>query len=490
MTMKQSIGWLGFLFLAGALVACGGGSGGGGSSAGIDRTGVTIAAGPVTGFGSIIVNGVRYDTSSATFTIDDNPGGQDDLSVGDVVVLRGTLNADLTTGTATSVIYDAAVEGPVEEIDSTGSRLVVMGQTVLATPDTSFDDSIPGGVLSGLNAGDVVEVSGLVQATGEISATRIEAKPAGGEFEVRGPVASLTATTFMLANLLVDYSIAQLRDLPAGGLAEGQLVEVKGTNYTPPSPPGTPAPVLVASTVEGKMAGFGGVAGDRLEIEGFITRFGSATDFDVSGQRVTTNAATVYTGGIGASAADLGVNVKVEIKGQLNSAGSLVASRVDIRRAKAVRIFAALDSVDTANDRFILLGIEVRTDVLTRFEDKTDADVEPLRLTDLNSGEYLEVRGSEDPASSAGVIAALVERDDVDDTLLQGFVAAVAQPSLEILGVTIETGGAVFRDIDDSPMSAQEFFAAIGPGSLVKAQGVESSATVLTASEVELELEF
>jgi len=39
-------------------------------------------------------------------------------------------------------------------------------------------------------------------------------------------------------------------------------------------------------------------------------------------------------------------------------------------------------------------------------------------------------------------------------------------------------------------MSRQDFFAAIGPGSLIKARGFESSTTVLMASEVELELEL
>ncbi len=41
------------------VVACGGG-GGGGSFAGIDRLGVTT--GTINGFGSIIVNGVEYET--------------------------------------------------------------------------------------------------------------------------------------------------------------------------------------------------------------------------------------------------------------------------------------------------------------------------------------------------------------------------------------------------------------------------------------------
>ena len=54
------------------LTGCGGGSGGAADDfAGIDRTGSpAISVGPLTGFGSVIVNGVRYDTSRAAFQID------------------------------------------------------------------------------------------------------------------------------------------------------------------------------------------------------------------------------------------------------------------------------------------------------------------------------------------------------------------------------------------------------------------------------------
>ena len=60
------------------IVACGGGGGSGETTAGIDRGGITIVSGPVTGFGSVHVNGIRYSTTGATFTIDDQPGVESD----------------------------------------------------------------------------------------------------------------------------------------------------------------------------------------------------------------------------------------------------------------------------------------------------------------------------------------------------------------------------------------------------------------------------
>ena len=106
----------------------GGNDGGGGGTGGITRTGVAVAVGSISGFGSIIVNGIEYDTSSAIFTIDDNPGSQDDLSVGHVVAVRGTINDDNTNAVATSVDFGDLVEGPVSSVDTVNNTLVVLGK--------------------------------------------------------------------------------------------------------------------------------------------------------------------------------------------------------------------------------------------------------------------------------------------------------------------------------------------------------------------------
>ncbi len=466
------------------LAGCGGGGASNGGNnpppvGGITRTGASF--GPITNFGSVIVNGVRYDTTTAVITVDDSPGTQDDLKVGQVVLVHGTFAAGLTTGTATSIVFDDNVEGPVQSIDLAAGTLVVLGQTVATGPDTSFDNSIQPASLAGLAVGDIVEVSGLVRADGSISATRIERKPAGSEFEVHGTITNLNAGNFRfsLNGLVVDYSGAMLDDFPGGQIADGQFVEAKGNTLNG-------AGELVATRVEFEGARIGGDDGDRLEIEGFITRFASAQDFDVSGVPVTTNGGTEFEGG---SAADLGLNVKVEVEGTLNAAGTLVASKVDIRRSTSVRATALVDSVDRPGNSLVLLGITVNIDALTRLEDKSSADVRPLTINQLNAGDYVEVRGSEQPAGSGRVLATLIERDDVDtETELQGFVTAVANPSFTILGVTISTNGATqFRLDDGGSISAAQFFSLVGTGALVKATGTETSATAMTADEVELE---
>ncbi len=450
---------------------------------GIGRTGVSL--GTITTFGSVVVNGVHYETSTASFTIDDSPGSQSDLDVGDVVFISGTSDDDFTTGSADSVSFDDNVEGPVQSIDLTLGQLVVLGQTVIVGPDTSFDDSISPASLSGLAVGDIVEVSGFVNANGDIAATRIELKPAGLQFEVHGIVSGLDTSTlkFSINALVVDYSAATLDDFPGGMISDGDFVEAKGNTLS-----GTGE--LQASRVEFETLGIAGAPDAHVEVEGLITRFVSAQDFDVAGIPVSTDATTIFTGGV---AGDLGLNIKVEVEGTLDANSNVIlADEVDIRRAKIIRVTALVDSVDSAGNSLVMLGITFNVDSLTRFEDKRDPKVEPLGIGDLNSGDYLEIRGTETPAGSREILAGILEREELDtETILQGFVTAASDPTVTVLGVTIETSGTTqFLDTDGSVLSSAVFFMRVQPGSLIKAKGVESSVTTITASEVSFKLEI
>ena len=195
-----------------ALAACGGGGGDQPDLTpadpppvdGIGRNG--IAVGPISNFGSIVVNGVTYNTDSATFTLDDESGTQADLKVGDMVVVTGSINDDGTTGTAETVFYDDLVKGPVDSIDLAASSLVVLGQPVLASATTSFDDGFNPASLEGVSVGQIVEVSGQIDASDNIVATRIEPKPDGTTFEVHGTVAGLDsgALRFNLRGLALE----------------------------------------------------------------------------------------------------------------------------------------------------------------------------------------------------------------------------------------------------------------------------------------------
>jgi hypothetical protein len=514
---------LGAVLIVAVLTAagCGGSSGGGDSvsppppttpppppSGGIIRTGVAVGAGPITGFGSIIVNGITYDTSGAIFTRDDNPSSQDDFKVGETVIVKGTIEDDNTGAVAETVELDEIVEGPVSSINEFGV-LTVLGQAVTISLDTAVDDSCPASLDDpGIAA---VEVYGTVDGNGTIAATRIECKTAleVDEYEVNGTVSNLNAGnfTFSINGLQVNYSSATVDDnFPGGQISEGDPVEVKGlpANFDD----GVTPPVMGASKVEYKGGVLAGNEGDHYEVEGFISDFVSATQFNVRVGSlviaVTTTDSTVYEGG---SSADLGNNLKVEVEGDLNSSDQLQATKIEIKTSTNVRVVGLVDSVSTANSTITILNITVNTaTTTTQFEDKSDARIEPFGIGDISVGDYIEARGQELPEGE--ITAFRVERDDADpDTELRGFVdpnsvvtdsgAAGYRESFVVLDVTIDMSSVeVYRDTNDLAISADEFWSVIeveaagGNGYLVDIKGAEQAdGTTLLAQEAQLEME-
>ena len=213
------------------------------------------------------VNGVRYVTTGATFTVDDNPGSESDLRVGQVVRIEGRIEQDGINGTATRVIFDDEVEGPVQDIDLAGVRLVVLGRTVQVGTQTSFDDSIVPRSLEGLEVGDRVEVSGRVASTGVVEATRIELKSAQGSVEVKGTVAGIDSGNrrFTLGLLTVSYATAQLEGFASGQPANGDRVEAFGSLDG--------AGVLVATRIEQEGSDDAGGTDESGNYEGLVDRF-------------------------------------------------------------------------------------------------------------------------------------------------------------------------------------------------------------------------
>lgn len=457
------------------VAACGGGGGSDGVTAGIDRGGIVTASGSITGFGSVHVNGVHYVTTGATITLDDNPGVESDLRVGQVVRVEGRIEQDGVNGTATRVIFDDEVEGPVQSIDLPNFQLVVLGRTVQVSTQTSFDDSISPRSLEGLAVGDRIEVSGRVATTGRVEATRIERKAAQSSVEVKGTVASLdtNARRFALGQLTVSYASAQLNGFASGQPTNGDLVEAFGTVDG--------SGVLVATRVEKESGGSAGNADEQADYEGLVTSFTSATDFSVAGQRVTTTASTVYEGG---TASSLALDVPVEVEGRFNAAGVIVASKVQFRRDSDTEFSGRVDSVNAAGNSLVVFGVTIRVNSLTRFEDHSGADVQQFSLASIAVGDYVEVDAYND---GSGLLATKLERDDVQGVVnVEGIAQNVAAPGFTVGGVAVTTdGNTEFRDTNGVTISAAAFFQ-VAQGRTVKARGTLVGNVVL-ATRAELE---
>ena len=239
---------------------------------------------------------------------------------------------------------------------------------------------------------------------------------------------------------------------------------------------------LVATRVHREDRDFDGSSGDESEVEGLVTRFGSATDFDVDGQKVATNASTAFVNG---TAADLSLNVKVEVEGKLDASDTLVAAKVVFKRQSSVRLAAMIESVDTAAGTFRALGVTVVVSNTTLKEDH-ESDDHFFSLADLRVGDWVEVRGYADPAGTGRLIATRLERDEPEDEVeLRGPASDIGATSLKVFGVSVELLPGTEYEDEDTRITASEFLAR-AVGRTVEVDGTWNG-TSLLADKAEIE---
>ena len=361
-----------------ALVACGGG--GGGSSAGVGTGGTgAFAVGTISGFGSIIVNGVRYDDSSATVVDDDDSSSSSSLAIGQVVEIRGSVNSDGLTGTASSISYYSALKGPVTDFNSGAGTFKVFGQLVSTTATTLVELGSSG---SPLADGNVVEVYGLPDASGGITATRIEREAISisafsGDFRIRGLVSGLVATSpgqrFSVGTVTVQTDNATQIE---GTIADGVFVKVRLDKTV--AGDGS----YVAKRVKVKNRVYeSGVS--KAEVQGLISEFTSpSAEFKVNGYRVKLYTSVTYEPQPGSSVNDLANDVRIEAKGVVTN-GVLVISRIEFDDesndggadgSEAPYEFHGVASCsatpcDSPVGSIVVRGVTVQYDATTRFED-------------------------------------------------------------------------------------------------------------------------
>lgn len=462
------------LLLGVLIVACGGGGGGSFAGGGIGGTGIT--SGTVTGFGSVFVNGIEFETDGASRTVDDetsiSDGTDDDtvLGIGMVVTIVGTVNADGVTGTADSIEYDNEVEGPVaavpvEDLDGVTKTFDIFNITVVADRNATVFEATD---YDSLAQNDLLEVSGYFDVDGKLLATRVEYEDelvlGVSEVEIRGTVSGFDGIdTFLLDGVTVTFDgTTEFEDLP-GTVANGQYVEVEGTLETASS--------IAASRIELEEEGFGDDV-DEISLEGIVTDFNGISDFRVAGQRVNASNATFEPGSLKTSIAD---GDQVEVEGSIVD-GILRAEEVE-QRGGDVRVSAIVVSKNSTAGTVTLqvvsgqTDLTVTTDTQTQIEDKRDEE-EPFGIGNIDVGDYLNIEGYVD--GNGNIVAAQIERDEADSTELRG--PADVPPTfgnnlagtVSIFGIEILTDGSTeFEDASEASINGVDFFNSVSDGDLI-----------------------
>ena len=347
-------GFLKLLCAAVVLTGCGGG-GSSGTATGTAQS--AYASGPITGFGSIIVNGVRFDDSSASVTDDDGSRrNSSDLRLGMMAEVESSgISTDDrgSHGSARSIRFGSEIVGPVQSVAADGKSLVVLGQTVLVTATTMFDDSLAGG-LAGLTPNtSVVEVHGLLDASaGTYTATRIEPKTSPLYYKLRGVVTGIdkTAHTFKLGNGTETISYDAIVSVPSS-LDNGMLVKVK-LQTTPV------AGQWIATRLDNGARRIDNH--DEAELKGTITASTFAVDkkFSVNGVAVDATNASFPKGTSG-----IVLGARVEVKGRAVD-GVVMATRVNVedqsdRDRDEFELHGTVSALDATAKTFLLRGVTV-----------------------------------------------------------------------------------------------------------------------------------
>ncbi len=480
MNLKHVFRTLCIMALGAVLSSCGGDIGAI-ANGGISGTG-SKASGTITGIGSIFVNGVEYDASAATVSIDGNPNQpQTELKVGMVVRITGSVNADRVSGSAQEIEFENELLGPVSAapiITATGGSLSVMGQTVSVDRATVFDNATD---LQEIQPGAVVAVSGLRGAGGQVHATRVEKRDvAPSEFQVRGSIGNVTATTFSLGGLTVNYGSAIAKNFPAAGLANGLFVKVNAST----------APVngtLAAASVTVQSGGLAAQEQDRLAVEGYVTGL-SANSFTVNGQPVTVDANTQYEN---RAAAALANDLRVEVEGSVVNQ-VLVATRVRFQLVADVELQAQVTQVDLAAQTVSVFGnpgvlVKVVANQ-TALHDNGAGKVHNFNLKSIKPGDWLAIAGVKSGANA--VTATRLQRlgANTKSVMLSGRLDSASDPTLSLLGVHADTSAASnFFDrsgTGSTTLTQAQFFGLASAGDQVKITGTFAGAAI-AASTVE-----
>lgn len=271
-------------------------------------TAKAYSRGTITQKGSIFVNGVEFNDTTASITVNGAAGTDASLRVGMHVEVKGEIDTATNLGTATAVQSNNNMEAPV--FSKGASSLVMLGQTVAVNAGTVYEGGLTFGTI---NPGDVVEIIAYPDGLGGFVATDLE-KVLATTWEVEGIITGLAGSSFTLTPeggqpITVNFSGGLDPAIDNNVLAEVRFTSVSGATINNVDGANI-LPVTVLSPD----------AGDYMEAEGYVSALAAPT-FTVDGVQV--NAGTLSLAGIANG-------TKVEVTGTFTG-GVLMASAIQIK---------------------------------------------------------------------------------------------------------------------------------------------------------------
>ena len=422
--------------------------------------GTSVYVGPIGGFGSVIVNGMRFSSVGATLVDDDaSTLNLEQLKLGMTVRVTGETNDAAQTGTASRLELVRGTRGTLSAINVSAGTLTLIGQRIVTSTSTSYQ-GVSG--LAALTVGQAVEIYGALQADGSVLATLIEVKATLTSVNLIGRIATLGTTTFQVGSLTVDFSKATLN----GVMADGKRIKVRATS-------GPVGNVLTASAVQvfenSTLLGSTLTSGVRLKLKGVADMNPVNGLLTVSGTQINLSKAVIK-----GATTTIVAGQFLEIKGDWDG-NVLQAVEVEQEGYRESQIGGRNELYGTVSS---ITGSIATIDGVT--VDLSAAVFQHGSLQLVAVGSYVEIKGN---MSGSTLVATKIElktnstaKDVVYEQsgVVQGFTSVAG---FKLNGLQIDASQAVF-----------EHSAATGlaNGIYIEIKGAQNSSGVFIASKVEI----
>lgn len=359
----------------GVLAACGGGT----NVAALPGTGGTgiTALGPVVGFGSVIVNGTRFDDTNARVMIDGENLWPSNLRLGMVANVTGTKSDAVVTassvvtatGTANTIEVWSIAQGQLSSLVSP-NRFNVAGMEMITDLGTVLEGAMS---VNDLSTQSIVKVWGLPITTdfSQWSVTRLQVLTSTNNTISTGKIV-MDGTTPTLHGWVLKNSPISLKD--------GMLVRVVG-NLSASSTPNTLS-ISKVSLLSGAASGYAELQGVVSSVStSAVNTFAKVIRLTMGAIEVDTSKASVSPSGV-----SLTNGSRIEVKGTW-SAGVLIATKVEIKSAQQLQEVEIEGEIlqFTSLASFVVRGQRCDASALTKIENGN--------LSSLAVGKRVELYG-------------------------------------------------------------------------------------------------
>ncbi|WP_153045459.1 DUF5666 domain-containing protein [Marinobacter salexigens] len=404
---------------------------------GIRGTGSSV--GPVSGFGSVFVNGVKFTTDGYVRS-DDGITTESQLDEGMILRVEGEWRTDYT-GLAESVEYDDSLRGEIAIVKawnhaSKTAEISILGQTVRIDSQTV----VKGKMIENVVEGDFARMSGWRMPNGDFRASYLGVRTnqnksnfdGFNEVELEGKISQLNTykKTFFIGMQLVNYGGAEFKGIAETDLADSVVVEVEGNLGSDG--------IFLANEIEpDDSRRYRQSMEAGIEFVGPVTspfEVGTGT-FKVNGLTVEVTGDTKFDDGIQSS--DLVEGALIQVEGNFVADGTVKAEEISLRESDVEVEGGKTSAIDYGSRQLSVGGVLVQLTPLTVI---TDDSERRLKLSNLEADFSLEVEGIERENSEGQTFleALKIEQDDDapgSEYELTGRVAGMAGNDIRVLGV-------------------------------------------------------